>query len=386
VEDGKLIRQFFTRRTLLLSIIFSAGIAFWLRAIPVFYAARLVTLDQTCIFRFGIDAHIQQLIARTVDNLQLTVKVRPHYFPLVGATIAGWRASNNLSEPFFGMSRYAWGGEEIAIERLEISASAQEENFVLIAGNDNSYQLISTPSQILGMGKVGKSLETKFATGYLQLLVNKLHARPGTEFFITHIPKRILTEELRAQFKIYLPAPRIMELVLYDSNWDRAERVIGEVARQYLLAGTECAAHDIDQMLGVVAQSSAELKTQMERCAARLDDFQREQGELDHTAEERLNEQITALKNRIKQLQEKYAPALERLDPEHPALTLLNNRIAELTHEQEVHQQRLASFAELRRRRDLLMRELFIATQQYLDQLNQSQHLKNQRQYLLNNR
>ena len=85
-------------------------------------------------------AHI---IGTAVDELGLANSAGPVYFPVIGSKIARLYEGEELAEPLFGMGSYAWGGEAISLDRLDITGELAEDisTWNLIAGNNEEYTL-----------------------------------------------------------------------------------------------------------------------------------------------------------------------------------------------------------------------------------------------------
>ena len=46
----------------------------------------------------------RMVIGKVVDDLELTIKIQPYYFPIIGAVLARRHSGDELAEPFFGSS------------------------------------------------------------------------------------------------------------------------------------------------------------------------------------------------------------------------------------------------------------------------------------------
>ena len=62
----------------------------------------------------------RMILGRVVNQLKLDIDARPNYMPVFGRAIARRYADEGLAAPMFGLDQFAWGGEKIRIESLEV--------------------------------------------------------------------------------------------------------------------------------------------------------------------------------------------------------------------------------------------------------------------------
>jgi len=106
----------------------------------------------------------RMILGEAVKNLDLEIIAQPKYFPLIGETIARRfqqrNQDNAVSSPLFGQSQYAWGGEAIQVETFIIPVGWEDEELILLAGKQGSFQLLHNDELILD-GEVGKLAKKK---------------------------------------------------------------------------------------------------------------------------------------------------------------------------------------------------------------------------------
>ena len=56
----------------------------------------------------------RNIIGQTVDDLGLTVNIKPKYFPIIGKYLENSYQGEELANPVFG-TKYAWGGERLVV-------------------------------------------------------------------------------------------------------------------------------------------------------------------------------------------------------------------------------------------------------------------------------
>ena len=140
----------------------------------------------------------RMILGRVVDQLKLEIQAAPHYLPVFGRAIARRQAEDVLASPLFGLSKYAWGGEKIRVETLDVPKELLDENLTLIAGKNGAYQVFDEDDAPLLSGQVGQPATAKGIT----MFVSQLVARPGTEFRLTKLTEQETIENLRENYQV----------------------------------------------------------------------------------------------------------------------------------------------------------------------------------------
>ena len=124
----------------------------------------------------------RSIIGSAVDALHLDIRAEPKYMPLIGAALTRRHyRGESLAEPMFGLRQFAWGGERILVQRLNVPAQLENVELVLTARADNGFDLYDPDHQLLVSGVVGE----KATRGDIEIFVAQLEAHPGTEFVVT---------------------------------------------------------------------------------------------------------------------------------------------------------------------------------------------------------
>ena len=124
------LRENLTLIGIVMAIVFALGAAYAFLGAPVYRADAMIQVDDdsgagsindklgdlASLFqsKATADAEIELIrsrtvMAETVDRLHVDIDARPHYFPLIGAPVARYRAqdSDKLLSPLLGMKRGA---------------------------------------------------------------------------------------------------------------------------------------------------------------------------------------------------------------------------------------------------------------------------------------
>lgn len=133
-----------------------------------------------------------------VEKLKLDVAITPHYFPVIGKTLARhYENTNYYNKPApakFGLHKYNWGGATIAVSAMTVTDNLYSNKFTLTAGENGHYTL-SYPGSAPVTGTVNVPTTIKVEPyGEATLTVSKLNANPGAEFTLSKAnPNAIMT-------------------------------------------------------------------------------------------------------------------------------------------------------------------------------------------------
>ena len=126
------------------------------------------------------------LLSDAVKTLKLDIQAQPQRFPLIGEFIARRYAPDrpgDVAQPWFGLARYGWGGEQLHIDKLDVPAALQNQPLVLVTGESGRYALLDDEGEPLLRGRAGEPASGRGAT----MEVKTLRANPGTRFDVTRL-------------------------------------------------------------------------------------------------------------------------------------------------------------------------------------------------------
>ncbi|MCM3437091.1 hypothetical protein M3657_22975, partial [Bacillus licheniformis] len=120
------------------------------------------------------------VVAPVVDQFKLNFTVAPKTLPVIGSLAARLATPGTPSRPWLGLKSYAWGGEVADIDTINVVPALEGKKLTLTAGPNGTYSLVDENGTRLLAGRVGESAQG----GGVTLLVQKLVARPGTQFTV----------------------------------------------------------------------------------------------------------------------------------------------------------------------------------------------------------
>lgn len=273
------------------------------------------------------------VLNQVIDKLGLLVSVEPRYFPFVGFKMANRNrnAKHPVTPPLF-LGKYSWGGEHIEVGEFQVPAVDDDSAYTLTATADG-YRLADASGTAVLAGKVGQLASAQTAGGAIKLRVDKLTARVGEQFFVTHRSQQSALARIQGSLEIVEQGKFTGVFRVSYSNPDRmlAKDIVNAVEDAYVLQNVQYSAKQAEKSLKFLHKQLPEVRARLDAAQLKLAKFQRAHGAVDIATETGLllNQSITLETARSKLMQQR-ALALQRFTPNNPAIQGLDSQIAEV--------------------------------------------------------
>lgn len=323
--------------------------------------------------------HSRMLIAEAVDKLQLTIDVRPKYFPVIGAGIAA-RAGERLSQPgLFGRGGYAWGAEKATVTQFEVPPAWENRQFVLTAAAGGRYRLADAGGRLAVDGRVGVPLALQTDAGRLELRVDGLAARPGAQFLLRKRSRLDAIEAVQHAMAVTEQGKQsgILEATLQGPTPQWVSSVLGEIGRAYMRLNGQRKAADAEKSLLVLNQRLAELKQQLEQAETDSSQFQQRHGTVLPDEEARISLGQAAAANTLRiELVQKKRDLLTRLGNNHPQVAAIDEQLNAVEHEIDTAARRIRKLPAVEQDQVRRARDIKVNTDMYGVLSNAAQQLR----------
>jgi tyrosine-protein kinase Etk/Wzc len=319
------------------------------------------------------------VIGQVVQQMHLDISARPRYFPLIGRTLSRRTVASTPVSPWFGLSQFAWGGEQIAVSRFDVPPESYEEKFTLVAAQDGTYRLQSSNGDTVLSGRVGVSASTERNGRAITVQVDRLLARPGTQFFLQRASTLDTIDSLQQKLVIAEKAKMsgIVGVALDGTDSQSIADIVNAVASAYVQQNVNRKSAQAEQTLTFLEQQLPDLRKQLDEAEDRYNEFRNKNGTVDLTEESRmLLQQIVDSKTKLVDLQQQRIEMAQRFTGSHPALVALDSQIAILQTQQEQLSKRVGALPDTEQSALRLLRDVRVNTQLYTNLLNNAQQLR----------
>lgn len=319
----------------------------------------------------------RSVIGEAVDALNLDIHAEPKIFPLIGAR--AFRKftpinEDDIAEPSFGATSYAWGGERIDIFRFDVPASSIGMAFTLVALENNSIILLNSDGEPLLKGKIGEEL----SNASFNLTVRSLHARPGTEFTLVRNDRLNTILDLQAALGASEKGKDsgIVNLSLESDKPSYAEKVLNKVAAIYVRRNVERNSAEAQKSLEFLEVQLPEIKKQLEFAEQRFNDYQIKRQSINITLETQgVLEQVVKLETQLQELELKRLEIGLKFKKDHPAYQGLVEQISAVNEQKKRLVGEVSNLPETQQELLRLKRDVEVSNQIYTMLLGKVQEL-----------
>ncbi|MCO7208287.1 polysaccharide biosynthesis tyrosine autokinase [Pseudoalteromonas sp. CnMc7-37] len=371
------------------------GVAVAVLSTPIYKATALVQVEESSPSVPGLDdmagmfessseavteielLKSRSVIGEAVDTLKLDIIAEPKLFPIIGGKVYrsfAAESKGDIAEPFLGLSSYAWGGESINVFRFNVPKAFEGEEFELVIGDNNSYELFNPDGDSVLKGVVGKEQ----SSGYYELTVRDLNARPGTEFVLIKKNRyrtiADLQEEIAATEKG--KDSGIIAMAFEHKNATHAEKVLDKVADIYVRRNVERNSAEAQKSLEFLEVQLPEVKKQLEYAEERFNDYQKQRNSVNISLETQgVLEQIVELDTTLQELELKRLELSRKFKREHPAYQGVLKQIEAVETEKEQLTSKVGNLPETQQELLRLTRDVEVGNEIYMLLLSKTQEL-----------
>lgn len=371
----------------------AAGIAYALFAAPVYRSDALVQVedpkgkvdflgDLSAAFGQSSPAETEieilrsrALVGSVVRELGLHVVARPKRFPIVGGAVARRYDEAGVAGAVLGLSSFGWGGERIAVDRLEVPRELVAAALSLVAGDGGRYVLRGPDGETILAGEVGRAA----AAGGVEIFVSELRARPGLEFAVTRRDRDEVVAELQDDLKISEKGKKtgVIRLALDGDDPARVAAILDSLSRWYVRQNVERRSAEAQKTLKFLEGQLPELRASLDAAEAELKGYRSRTGSVDISLEAQAAvTRAVEIEKAASQLEVERAALRQKFTADHPAMVAVLRQLQQLEAERAGLESRLKKLPATELESVRRLRDVKVANELYLIVLNKAQELK----------
>ena len=320
----------------------------------------------------------RRVLGEAIERLNLDTVVKPVRMPLIGDSVARANQRLNpgqLASPWFGLSSYAWGGEQVDIGRFQLPEHLVSMNLQLIAGERGRYTLLDPEGNTLLEGRVGQVAGNGRG---VSLEIERLVANPGTRFELKRLNSMAIMGQLKNDITVTEQGRNsgIIGMTYAHADPVRAKQVLDQVTQAYVRQNVSRNSAEASKRLQFVTEQLPKVRRELADAQARLNEFQSRTRTMDVGMQNQaLLNQSVALEQSIQQLQVQRADIASRYTPEHPVYQSLMRQIGQFEAKKNQIQGRIGALPDTQQGLFRLNRDVEVINQTYANLLDQAQQL-----------
>jgi tyrosine-protein kinase Etk/Wzc len=317
----------------------------------------------------------RMLVGAVVDELGLDIEAAPRRFPLLGNAVARRYQGEDPAPPRFGFERYGWGGERITVHRLDVPARLENEPLTLVALDGSRFRLLDPDRRLLLEGEVGKLAS---ANG-VDLFVQELRARPGTEFRIVDRIREEAIVKLQEDLRIAEKGKKtgIIQVTLDGRDPARIAAILDALSKAYVRQNVDRRSADAQQSLAFIETQLPELRAKLDQAEQAMKDYQARKGQVDLTLETKATVDLAGdVEKQVTMLTLERAALRQRFTEQHPAIVAIDDKLAKLQAQRRSIEDRMKRLPESELESARRMRDVKVTTEMYMALLAKAQELR----------
>lgn len=317
----------------------------------------------------------RMVLGRVINRLKLDIEVQPKTFPVIGSAIARRYQGDEPNSPLFGLSSYAWGGETLQVDALEVPRRAEDKLLILTAGENGSFELFDDGGESVIKGTVG----TRATVGKFSIFVSNMVARPGTSFLVVRRSTESAVDLLRKNFTVKERGKKsgILETGFTGPDQEKIGVVLDDILKTYVRQNVERRSAEAENTLKFLETQLPTLKREMDTAEAAYNAYRQSRGSLDLNLEtQSVLESLVEVDNQIVALKQERDELRQSFTAEHPRVQAVDQRMQRLKERRAQFDSEVNKLPDTQQKVLRLARDVEVSTTLYTDLLNTAQQLK----------
>lgn len=313
------------------------------------------------------------VVAPVVERLHLDITAQPLRAPLVGGLAAHFATPGRIAGPWPQSLGYAWGGEQIAVDKLTVPDRLINVPLTLEVLPGNEYRLHDQDSELL-VGTVGKVAE---ADG-IALLVSRIEGRPGTRFVLTRHDMLQTIDAVADGLRIEMQPGDTGTVSIGWRTTDRTAvaALVNGITESFIASQASLRRDDAASTLAFLSGEIPRVKAELERAEAALTRYRSKSGSMQPSqdAQSYLSGSMD-YQRQIALLRLERTKLLQRFTEEANEVKTVDNQIQQLVRERREMETRFQDLSATERESVALTRDVKVAEDMYMTLRNKAEQL-----------
>ena len=326
----------------------------------------------------------RKILGHAVKQLKLDIVSHPKKIPLLGNLYKHLVNKSEINKPpaiwqpadeF--LNRFAWGNEQIRINRLEVNKALLNKPLTLVSLGGDTYKVVDSDKNILLTGKVGNFLASP--NGEIKINIASLLAKKGTEFLINKLSTLNAIEALKKQIGATEKGKKtgIISLTLQGGDKQLIVNTLNNISNTYLQQNKSRSSEEASNALKFLKEQIKPVKEKADVAEANLKKYRTNNQTADMSMETRgVLDVVAGIDTELQKISLKKDELGQKYTSSHPVIQAL------LSQEKKLKQRKKHTLAKISKlpatQQELLKleRNYKVANRVYLDLLNNIQEFK----------
>jgi tyrosine-protein kinase Etk/Wzc len=316
----------------------------------------------------------RSVIDPVINQFHFDIKTKPNTFPILGQIANLFAKKGELSPAWLGMKSYAWGGEDIQINRLDVPPLLENEKLNFKVLDNNQYELRDPDDNLLVRGTVGQPA----SQNGVSMFVSKMVGHPGVNFTVIRYNMMDAVDMMLKNIKVAESTKDtgIVQISYMSDDAEETAAVANALGQAYLNASIQARQANDTKTLEFIRGELPRLEGDLKTAEARLSAFRSKSQSVQpiNEAQAYLQGSIVSMQN-LASLKLQRTQALKLFQPTSPQVTNLDKQIAEQEASNQQIQARFDSMPAADKQNAELTRDARVAETIYMGMVNKAQEL-----------
>lgn len=317
----------------------------------------------------------RMVLNKVIERQKLNIVAEPRYFPLLGRAVARRYGGEGINSPLMGLGSYAWGGEAIQVDALEVPRDMLDERLTLVLTDTQAFELVADNDIVVLRGTVGARAES----GKYAIFVAKLEARVGTKFWLIKKSPEQAVKALSDKYTIKERGKKsgILEVSLQGVDPEKIAPVLDDILNTYVRQNVERRSAEAETTLQFLEKQLPLIKRQMDSAEAAYNAYRQSRGSLDLNIEtQSVLQSLVEVDNQIVALRQERDELRQYFTGEHPRIQAADARIEKLKQRRAQFDKDVSRLPDTQQEVLRLSRDVEVSTALYTNLVNTAQQLR----------
>lgn len=326
----------------------------------------------------------RSVLVPVIKKLNLNIKTKPPYFPLIGHPIALNYDQNprydKPSKPYMGLDSYSWGGESVDVDFFKLPDYLKGQKFKIVYQGENQYALKGPDGRTLGTGQIGEKEQFKLGQALIRLKIADITAYQNRSF--TLIKQRMNTAFKKLQSKLNIQeeggggqsGSGVLKLTYQGHSPSRTAEILNAIGNSAIENEIERKSRNASKVLAFLKDQLPQVREQLTKAEKRVNEYRSQTGSIAMEEEAQiLLEKLAKYDSRISKLQLKRSKLSQQLTSSNPELQKVKAAIDKLKSQKAKLESRIKDLPQSDQVAINLMREVKVQEKIYKNLLQKIQ-------------
>jgi len=272
------------------------------------------------------------ILGAVIEQLGLDISSHPRNFPILSRLAVRFHKGDQVANPLFGLSQYAWGGESILVNRLVLPKSLIGRLLLIKASSKSSYVLtVEQTGQVLLKGHVGQLAYSKNRD--IEIFVRDMKARAGSEFVVEKDPIGAVVKKFYSLLNVQEQGANtgVLQLSMIALSPSRAQKILNTMLAVVVSKNIDKKSAEAAKTLSFLRNQLPGATKQLTFAENKISRYGAKLGVVDMQSQAQLLlQKMSALEDSLETLKLQKVELLQKFTSKHPFIIALDKKQQQL--------------------------------------------------------